>query len=144
MLDAVRKALDLSKILTIQDPEYNTLTFEEVFRLATLGGSQGWGTISKHYTVTLFIHSYYFLFFYILIHQSLLWIKLVNSKLRASFMPCSIVALALDDQTGNFEVGKDFDALRVNVAVPGGPIDMVECNGPKVSGGSPWVTSAHA
>lgn len=81
MLDAVRKTLDLSKIMTIQDPEYNTLTFEEVFRLATLGGSQ---------------------------------------------------ALALDDQTGNFEVGKDFDALRVNVAVPGGPIDMVECNGPKI------------
>lgn len=45
MLDAVRRALDVSKILSIQDPEYNTLTFEEVFRLATLGGSQGWKTI---------------------------------------------------------------------------------------------------
>ncbi len=41
MLDAVRKALDSSKILTIQDPDHETLTFEEVFRLATLGGSQG-------------------------------------------------------------------------------------------------------
>lgn len=60
MLDAMRKALDLSKILTIQDPEYNTLTFEEVFRLATLGGSQGWGTISKHYTITLFFLFYLF------------------------------------------------------------------------------------
>uniref|UniRef100_A0A672Z6M5 Guanine deaminase n=1 Tax=Sphaeramia orbicularis TaxID=375764 RepID=A0A672Z6M5_9TELE len=29
MLDAVRKALDSSKILTIQDPEHDTLTFEE-------------------------------------------------------------------------------------------------------------------
>uniref|UniRef100_A0A8C2YZ47 Guanine deaminase n=1 Tax=Cyclopterus lumpus TaxID=8103 RepID=A0A8C2YZ47_CYCLU len=67
MLDAVRRALDTSKILTIQNPEYKTLSFEEVFRLATLGGSQ---------------------------------------------------ALSLDDQTGNFEVGKDFDALRVNVAAP--------------------------
>uniref|UniRef100_A0A8C2YZ33 Guanine deaminase n=1 Tax=Cyclopterus lumpus TaxID=8103 RepID=A0A8C2YZ33_CYCLU len=74
MLDAVRRALDTSKILTIQNPEYKTLSFEEVFRLATLGGSQ---------------------------------------------------ALSLDDQTGNFEVGKDFDALRVNVAAPGGPIDLI-------------------
>lgn len=47
-------------------------------------------------------------------------------------MSCCFLALALDDQTGNFEVGKDFDALRVNVAVPGGPIDMFEYNGPKV------------
>uniref|UniRef100_A0A3Q3GWD4 Guanine deaminase n=1 Tax=Labrus bergylta TaxID=56723 RepID=A0A3Q3GWD4_9LABR len=64
MLDAVRRALDSSKVLTIQDPEHETLTFEEVFRLATLGGSQ---------------------------------------------------ALSMDDQTGNFEVGKDFDALRIPV-----------------------------
>lgn len=41
VLDAVRKTLDASKVLTIQDPEHNTLSFEEVFRLATLGGSQG-------------------------------------------------------------------------------------------------------
>lgn len=81
MLDAVRKALDSSKILTIQDPEHDTLTFEEVFRLATLGGSQ---------------------------------------------------ALSLDDQIGNFEVGKDFDALRVNVAAPDGPIDLIQSEGPKI------------
>ncbi|XP_070760880.1 guanine deaminase [Enoplosus armatus] len=81
MLDAVRRALDSSKVLTIQNPENDTLTFEEVFRLATLGGSQ---------------------------------------------------ALSLDDQTGNFEVGKDFDALRVNVAAPGGPIDLIQCDGPKI------------
>ncbi|CAB1451245.1 unnamed protein product [Pleuronectes platessa] len=81
MLDAVRRTLDTSKVLTIQDPEYNTLTFEEVFRLATLGGSQ---------------------------------------------------ALSLDDQTGNFEVGKDFDALRVNVAAPGAPIDLIQCEEPKI------------
>ncbi|XP_028270923.1 guanine deaminase [Parambassis ranga] len=80
MLDAVRRTLDASKVLTIQDPEHNTLTFEEVFRLATLGGSQ---------------------------------------------------ALSLDDITGNFEVGKDFDALRVNVAAPDGPIDLIQYEGPK-------------
>ncbi|XP_013868015.1 guanine deaminase [Austrofundulus limnaeus] len=81
VLDAVRKTLDASKVLTIQDPEHNTLSFEEVFRLATLGGSQ---------------------------------------------------ALSLDDQIGNFEVGKDFDALRVNVAAPGGPIDLIQSDGPKI------------
>ena len=41
MLDAIRRALDTSKVLTIQNPENEKLTFEEVFRLATLGGSQG-------------------------------------------------------------------------------------------------------
>ncbi|XP_041642628.1 guanine deaminase [Cheilinus undulatus] len=81
MLDAIRRALDSSKVLTIQDPDYETLTFEEVFRLATLGGSQ---------------------------------------------------ALSMDDQTGNFEEGKDFDALRVNVAAPGGPIDLIQCDDPKI------------
>nr|XP_057927268.1 guanine deaminase isoform X2 [Doryrhamphus excisus] len=81
MLDAMRRAMDTSKILTIQDPKHETLNFEEVFRLATLGGSQ---------------------------------------------------ALSLDDQIGNFEVGKDFDALRVNVAVPDGPIDVIQHEKPKI------------
>ncbi|KAL3063351.1 hypothetical protein OYC64_003088 [Pagothenia borchgrevinki] len=81
MLDAVRRARDTSKVLTIQDPKYDTLTFEEVFRLATLGGSQ---------------------------------------------------ALSLDDRTGNFEVGKDFDALRVNVAAADGPIDLIKIEEPKI------------
>ncbi|KAK0133709.1 Guanine deaminase [Merluccius polli] len=81
MLDAVRRARDTSKALTIMDPTRVPLTFEETFRLATLGGSQ---------------------------------------------------ALSMDGQTGNFEVGKDFDALRVNVAVPDGPIDLVQYDGPKI------------
>lgn len=38
----------------------------------------------------------------------------------------------MDDQMGNFEVGKDFDALRVNVAVPDGPIDLFQNDAPKV------------
>ncbi|KAJ3604393.1 hypothetical protein NHX12_029134 [Muraenolepis orangiensis] len=81
MLDAVRRTRDTSKALTIEDATHQTLTFEETFRLATLGGSQ---------------------------------------------------ALSMDGQTGNFEVGKDFDALRVNVAAPDGPIDLVQNDGPKV------------
>ncbi|KPP57543.1 guanine deaminase-like, partial [Scleropages formosus] len=40
MLDAIRRALDTSKALKIKDPQHETLSFEEVFRLATLGGSQ--------------------------------------------------------------------------------------------------------
>ncbi|XP_051749942.1 guanine deaminase [Ctenopharyngodon idella] len=80
MLDAMRRTLDTSKALTIQDPQHQTLTFEEVFRLATLGGSK---------------------------------------------------ALSLDEQIGNFVVGKDFDALRVNVCVPDGPIDLFSDESPK-------------
>uniref|UniRef100_A0AAR2IMT8 Guanine deaminase n=1 Tax=Pygocentrus nattereri TaxID=42514 RepID=A0AAR2IMT8_PYGNA len=80
MLDALRRAMDTSKVLSMQDAQHQTLTFEEAFRLATLGGSE---------------------------------------------------ALSLDDQTGNFEVGKDFDALRVNMCIPGGPVDMFPGQGPK-------------
>lgn len=40
----------------------------------------------------------------------------------------------MDEQTGNFEVGKDFDALRVNMNVPDGPIDLLQRDGPKVGG----------
>ncbi|XP_036453872.1 guanine deaminase isoform X3 [Colossoma macropomum] len=81
ILDALRRAMDTSKALTMQDAQLQTLTFEEAFRLATLGGSE---------------------------------------------------ALSLDDQTGNFEVGKDFDALRVNMCIPGGPVDVFPGQGPKV------------
>uniref|UniRef100_A0AAY4CY08 Guanine deaminase n=1 Tax=Denticeps clupeoides TaxID=299321 RepID=A0AAY4CY08_9TELE len=81
MLDAIRRAIDTSKALTILDPKHQTLTFQEVFRLATLGGSQ---------------------------------------------------ALSLDDQIGNFAVGKNFDALLVNVSVPDGPIDICNEEDPKV------------
>lgn len=41
MLDTMRRTLDVSKILGTLDPDYHSLTMEEVFRLATLGGSQG-------------------------------------------------------------------------------------------------------
>lgn len=44
------------------------------------------------------------------------------------------IALSMDEQTGNFEVGKDFDALRVNMNVPDGPIDLLQSDGPKVGG----------
>ncbi|TRY81941.1 hypothetical protein DNTS_013394 [Danionella cerebrum] len=63
MLDAMRRTLDTSKALTIQDPQHQTLTFEEI---------------------------------------------------------------------GNFEVGKDFDALHVNVCVPDGPVDVFPGEGPEV------------
>ncbi|KAL2091956.1 hypothetical protein ACEWY4_011754 [Coilia grayii] len=81
ILDAIRRTMDTSKTLTIQNPRNQTLTFEEVFRLATLGGSQ---------------------------------------------------ALSLDAETGNFVVGKDFDALLVNVFAPDGPMDICGLEPPKV------------
>lgn len=40
----------------------------------------------------------------------------------------------MDEQIGNFEVGKDFDALRVSVKVPDGPIDLFQSDEPKVGG----------
>lgn len=40
----------------------------------------------------------------------------------------------MDQQIGNFEVGKDFDALRVNVNVPDGPVDLFQSDEPKVGG----------
>lgn len=43
-----------------------------------------------------------------------------------------LVALSLDDRIGNFEVGKDFDALRVNVTAPGGPMDLTQSEEPMV------------
>lgn len=43
-------------------------------------------------------------------------------------------ALSMDQQIGNFEVGKDFDALRVNVKVPDGPVDLFQRDQPKVGG----------
>ncbi|XP_066567262.1 guanine deaminase [Amia ocellicauda] len=75
MLDAIRRAVDTSKALTINNPGYETLTYQEIFRLATLGGSQ---------------------------------------------------ALCLEDTIGNFEVGKDFDAVLVNPSVPDSPFDVFE------------------
>lgn len=58
-------------------------------------------------------------------------------KITVSLNKCVFfLALSLDNQTGNFEVGKDFDALRVNVAAPGGPIDLILHEGPKVGSGA--------
>ncbi|TSR04282.1 Guanine deaminase [Bagarius yarrelli] len=73
MLDAIRRAVDTSKVLCMQNAALQPLSYREAFYLATLGGSE---------------------------------------------------ALSLDDCTGNFEVGKDFDALRVNPCAPGSPIDL--------------------
>lgn len=71
MLDAIRKAMDTSKYISMHHPNYQTLSYKEIFRLATLGGSQ---------------------------------------------------ALGLQDTTGNFEVGKEFDALLIS-PVSDGPFD---------------------
>lgn len=73
MLDAIRRALDTSKVLSVQHPQHQALSFEEAFRLATLGGSQ---------------------------------------------------ALSLHERTGNFQVGKDFDALLINPLAEDSPFDV--------------------
>ncbi|XP_048859144.1 guanine deaminase [Brienomyrus brachyistius] len=73
MLDAIRRTMETSKALKINNPEHECLCIDEVFRLATLGGSQ---------------------------------------------------ALSLDKETGNFEVGKDFDALRIDPTASESPFDV--------------------
>nr|XP_036847190.1 guanine deaminase [Manis javanica] len=73
MLDAIRKAVMVSNILLINKINEKSLTLKEVFRLATLGGSQ---------------------------------------------------ALGLDREIGNFEVGKEFDALLINPKASDSPIDL--------------------
>uniref|UniRef100_G1QK00 Guanine deaminase n=1 Tax=Nomascus leucogenys TaxID=61853 RepID=G1QK00_NOMLE len=73
MLDAIRRAVMVSNILLINKVNEKSLTLKEVFRLATLGGSQ---------------------------------------------------ALGLDGVIGNFEVGKEFDAILINPKASDSPIDL--------------------
>uniref|UniRef100_A0A2K6U8F3 Guanine deaminase n=1 Tax=Saimiri boliviensis boliviensis TaxID=39432 RepID=A0A2K6U8F3_SAIBB len=73
MLDAIRRAVMVSNILLVNKVNEKSLTLKEVFRLATLGGSQ---------------------------------------------------ALGLDSEIGNFEVGKEFDALLINPKASDSPIDL--------------------
>nr|XP_014334738.1 PREDICTED: guanine deaminase isoform X2 [Bos mutus] len=73
MLDAIRRAVMVSNILLINQINAKSLTLNEVFRLATLGGSQ---------------------------------------------------VLGLDREIGNFEVGKEFDALLINPKASDSPIDL--------------------
>uniref|UniRef100_I3MLJ9 Guanine deaminase n=1 Tax=Ictidomys tridecemlineatus TaxID=43179 RepID=I3MLJ9_ICTTR len=72
MLDAIRRAVMVSNILLINKVNEKSLSLREVFRLATLGGSQ---------------------------------------------------ALGLESEIGNFEVGKEFDALLINPKASDSPID---------------------
>ncbi|XP_062985406.1 guanine deaminase isoform X1 [Elgaria multicarinata webbii] len=73
MFDAIRKAVMTSNILNINNELESALTLKEVFRLATLGGSE---------------------------------------------------VLGLDTVIGNFEVGKEFDALLINAKASDSPFDV--------------------
>ncbi|XP_070287599.1 guanine deaminase [Myotis yumanensis] len=73
ILDAIRRAVMASNTLSFTKINERSLTLKEVFRLATLGGSQ---------------------------------------------------ALGLDKEIGNFEVGKEFDALLINPKASDSPIDL--------------------
>ncbi|KAG0719322.1 Guanine deaminase [Chionoecetes opilio] len=64
VLDAMRRALQVSSCVAMDHPAHHALTLAEAFHLATLGGAQ---------------------------------------------------AVSLDDRTGNFEAGKEFDAILVDV-----------------------------
>ncbi|KAL3846814.1 hypothetical protein ACJMK2_017768 [Sinanodonta woodiana] len=74
MLDAIRSAIHVSKILGIQNGDtYREIGHREAFMMATLGGSE---------------------------------------------------ALGLEDKIGNFVVGKEFDALLIDVEAVGSPLDV--------------------
>ncbi|XP_014396717.1 PREDICTED: guanine deaminase [Myotis brandtii] len=73
ILDAIRRAVMVSNTISFTKINERSLTLKEVFRLATLGGSQ---------------------------------------------------ALGLDKEIGNFEVGKEFDALLINPKASDSPIDL--------------------
>ncbi|KAL3846815.1 hypothetical protein ACJMK2_017769, partial [Sinanodonta woodiana] len=74
MLDAIRSAIHVSKILGIQNGDsYREIGHKEAFMMATLGGSE---------------------------------------------------ALGLEDKVGNFVVGKEFDALLIDVEAVGSPLDV--------------------
>ncbi|KAG7309277.1 hypothetical protein JYU34_005217 [Plutella xylostella] len=72
ILDAMRRAMDVSQHLQLQGQADAAISWREAFYLATLGGAK---------------------------------------------------ALSLADKIGSFEVGKEFDALLINVYKDGGPID---------------------
>lgn len=49
MLDAIRRAVDTSKALCMQDAQLQPLSYKEAFRLATLGGSEGTRVLLSDY-----------------------------------------------------------------------------------------------
>lgn len=75
VLDALRRALQVSSCVAMEGSTHDTLTLAEGFHLATLGGAQ-----------------------------------VVN----------------MDDRIGNFEVGKEFDAILVDVEAPDSPLDIFD------------------
>ncbi|CAL4061106.1 unnamed protein product, partial [Meganyctiphanes norvegica] len=73
MLDNLRQAIITSNVLALGKENYQTITYKDAFRMATLGGAQ---------------------------------------------------ALNMDGCIGNFCVGKEFDALLIDVESPDTPIDI--------------------
>src|SRR5687768_15381280 len=94
MLQTIRHAILTSKIIRIINFENKPLSFEDTFYLATLGGAEG------------------------------------NTNLTV--MPCSVIkaacifaaVLSIQETTGNFQVGKSFDALRINTSSIGSGISL--------------------
>lgn len=88
MLDAMRRALDLSKILGTLEQDYHSLTFEEVFRLATLGGSQGQ---AHRHKPPWFLHTLCCVPFKIKAHFNFLIIPTKSRELQSELMCFSLL-----------------------------------------------------
>lgn len=73
ILNSLRQAVLMSKTISTMTEGYESITLQEAFRLATLGGAK---------------------------------------------------VICMEDRIGNFEVGKEFDALLVDVATMGTPLDI--------------------
>lgn len=91
----MRFAITVSNVLSLSKPEaYKPVTFKEAFFLATLGGAQGTLRI-------VFLEAFTIL-----------------SRIN------SFPALGIGDKVGNFEAGKEFDALIINLAQPDGNVEL--------------------
>lgn len=91
----MRFAMTVSNILSLSKSEgYKPLNYKDVFFMSTLGGAHG-----------MLILKTYFLYF-------------------SSLYENLFLALGIGDKVGNFEVGKNFDALIVNLAQADGNIEL--------------------
>lgn len=102
MLKAMRSALQVSNQLAILNPGYEPLKYADVFRLATLGGAEG----NLRVWTILFWYIYRSAF-------NILYLPFFNM----------LLALAIEEQVGNFTPGKQFDALVIDLSNPSGPLD---------------------
>ncbi|EPQ09054.1 Guanine deaminase [Myotis brandtii] len=122
ILDAIRRAVMVSNTISFTKINERSLTLKEVFRLATLGGSQD---VAGGYSPSILdaIRRA------VMVSNTISFTK-INERsltLKEVFRLATLggsQALGLDKEIGNFEVGKEFDALLINPKASDSPIDL--------------------